>query len=119
MPEVKGLLHDDTENAKSEEEMLEDNDGHLDMLSRPSRPLGAPQEGVSKAGTLGQQVGSKVNDTVYSDVREEQPGNETGLNGDTPEAGDVDPDSTKSAEETGQDGDPTEAKKSHGKPWDQ
>jgi len=119
MPEVKGLLHDDTENAKSEEEMLEDNDGHVDMLSRPNRPLGAPDVDVSKDGTLKQPVGSKVNDTVYSEISSDQPGNETGLNGDTPEAGDVDPDSTKSSEETGQDGDPTSPKKSHGKPWDQ
>ena len=45
-------------------------------------------------------------------------GNETGLNGDTPAAGDIDPGATESAEETGQDGDPTERKKSMGHPWD-
>ncbi len=46
-----------------------------------------------------------------------EPGNETGLNGDTPAAGDVDPDATRSAEETGQDGDPREPAKSTGHPW--
>ena len=47
----------------------------------------------------------------------DETGNETGLNSDTPAAGDVDPDATQSAEETGQDGDPTRGSKSTGHPW--
>jgi len=46
-----------------------------------------------------------------------EPGNETGLSADTPTAGDVDPGSTRSAEETGQDGDPDERKKSTAHAW--
>jgi hypothetical protein len=51
------------------------------------------------------------------DYSADQLGNETGANGDTPAAGDVDPDSTYVAEETGQDGDPTRDGKSTAHPW--
>lgn len=47
----------------------------------------------------------------------DETGNETGLNSDTPVAADVDPDATRSAEETGQDGDPRAGRKSTGHPW--
>ena len=118
MPEVKGLLHDDMENAKSEDEMLEDNGTDVDSgLGQPEHRLGAPKTDDSLVGTVKSPV-----DPNYSSINQgdepDQLGNETGLNGDTPYAGDVDPDSTRSAEETGQDGDPTEPKKSHGHPWD-
>ena len=46
-----------------------------------------------------------------------QTGNETGLNADTPAAADVDPSSTQSSEETGQDGDPKSPGKNTGNPW--
>lgn len=46
-----------------------------------------------------------------------QTGNETGLNADTPAAADVDPSSTKSSEETGQDGAPKSPGKNTGNPW--
>ncbi len=52
------------------------------------------------------------------------PSNQSGVyvpvdldNGQTPMPGDVDPDSTASAEATGQDGDPTEEKKNTANAW--
>lgn len=69
--------------------------------------------GSRPGGTSGQGTDASYGGNSGAD----EAGNETGLNGDTPAAGDVDPDSTKSAEETGQDGDPREANKSTGHPW--
>jgi len=64
-------------------------------------------------GTMNGDAGVNSRATGGAD----ETGNETGHNSDTPAAGDVDPDSTRSAEETGQDGDPTRGSKSTGHPW--
>lgn len=72
---------------------------------------------VSGANTSNPEAESHKSGQTVSQSNNRQTGDETGLNGDTPAAGDVDPDSTRSAEETGQDGDPTDRKKSIAHPY--
>ena len=129
MPQTKALENSDTDNIESEATNLDRNGaGTLDgAIGQPLRRLGSPQEDVSRVGSMTQPVDSPHHDATHPAAKmsagdgkdADQLGNETGQNADTPVAGDVDPDSTRSAEETGQDGDPSEPKKSHGHPYDQ
>jgi len=105
---------------------------NVDNGDEQPRPANAVDPGDSEpmhgASTVSRGViwkgGVRATDTYETpggapadDYSADRLGNETGLPGDTPAAGDVDPDSTYVAEETGQDGDPTRPGKSHGKPW--
>lgn len=78
-----------------------------------------PEAGIYKGGVKADDTYDHPDGAPAADQSADVLGNETGLNGDTPAAGDVDPDSTYVAEETGQDGDPTRPGKSHGHPWNQ
>ena len=124
MPQTNTINNSDTDNTEAESTNL-DRAGAGDVggaVGQQERRLGSPREDVSRAASVTQAVDSERHDPTYQSADgqdADQRGNETGLNGDTPAAGDVDPDSTKSSEETGQDGDPTRPGKSHGKPWDQ
>jgi len=122
MPRTNTMNNSDTDNTESEATNL-DRAGAGDVggaAGQREQRQGSPEDEARWAGATSTAVDSERHDPTYTDaLGADQLGNETGLNGDTPVAGDVDPDSTRSAEETGQDGDPTRPGKSHGKPWNE
>lgn len=83
----------------------------IDQKAVPAESDAAPKSGATDGGASPEAVGTKPAPGLSGYAPQ------TDDPGDTPEAGDVDPGATASADETGQGGDVTEPKKRHGLPW--